>query len=530
MIRFILFGEETFIMTNNSKILIVDDESIVTNTLKNVLALEGFEDVEFFNNPLEAIEFLKENNVALIISDFLMPQMNGIEFLRETKKYVPNASKILLTGYSDKENAIKAINEVGLYKYIEKPWDNDILLLSIKNGIERSQLICNLESKINELEQANYKIEKYSHSLEDMVEAKTASLSESNEKLSAIINFCADGILTIDHRGTVLQVNQAFETMTGLDESFLIGNKLDEILHFAKYENLDEKLGRVQEFFLRDVSIKNSLSNREIFVEISFAPIINSNENTNTFVCVIRNIQLQKELDRLRDDFIATLTHDLRTPLLASIQALEFFIDGSLGKLEDRQLKILETMKTSNEDILGLVNALLEVYKYESGRINLYKSDFKINELVKFVAEELSPLATKKSINFEFDIDDTDGVEIFADKNELRRVITNLSANAITHNKRGCTVTFRTKLQNNDLLVSIKDNGEGISKNDIPKMFQRFSQLSDQRVSVGTGLGLYLSRQIVEAHNGKIWIESDKNRGSEFFFLLPECAKCQALK
>ena len=132
-------------------------------------------------------------------------------------------------------------------------------------------------------------------------------------------------------------------------------------------------------------------------------------------------------------------------------------------------------------------------------------------------------------MTFEFATESTLDVEVTADKNELHRVLTNLGANAISHNNKGHRITFKTNVQNSDLIVSIKDDGEGIPKNDIPKMFQRFSQVSDRRESVGTGLGLYLSRQIIEAHNGKIWLESDRSKGSEFFFLLPNSVSKKAI-
>ena len=136
----------------NNKIVVVDDEKMVTSAFKALFKVEGYTDIHLFNAPKDAIEFLKENKPDLIISDFMMPEMNGLEFLTEAKKLHSEVSMILLTGYADKENAIKAINEIGLYKYIEKPWDNDDLMMNIKNGIERSHLLENLQNKINELE------------------------------------------------------------------------------------------------------------------------------------------------------------------------------------------------------------------------------------------------------------------------------------------------------------------------------------------------------------------------------------------
>ena len=123
------------IVMKNSMILIVDDEQMVTSAFRTLLKMEGYTNCKAFNNPIEAVEFLKGNKPDIIISDFIMPEMNGLEFLSEAKKMYPDVSKILLTGYADKENAIRAINEIGLYKYIEKPWDNDDLIITIQNGI-----------------------------------------------------------------------------------------------------------------------------------------------------------------------------------------------------------------------------------------------------------------------------------------------------------------------------------------------------------------------------------------------------------
>ena len=140
-----------------AKILVLDDEVMVTKTLKTLLKLEGYSNVFTFNRPIDAVNWLKENNCSVIISDFIMPDMNGIEFLIKAKELHPDTTQILLTGYADKENAIKAINEVGIFKYIEKPWNNDDIILNIKNGIERTNLKVQLKNKIEELEILNRK-------------------------------------------------------------------------------------------------------------------------------------------------------------------------------------------------------------------------------------------------------------------------------------------------------------------------------------------------------------------------------------
>ena len=134
-------------VSRDYNIIIVDDEPMVTSSLKTLLTFEGEYSPFVFNSPIEALDYIKKSEVDLVISDFLMPGLNGIEFLSKVKKIHPGASLILLTGYADKESAIKAINDVGLYRYIEKPWDNNDILLCIRNGLERSHLIENLEQK-----------------------------------------------------------------------------------------------------------------------------------------------------------------------------------------------------------------------------------------------------------------------------------------------------------------------------------------------------------------------------------------------
>lgn len=354
------------------KIVIVDDEKIITDTLKMLLSLEFSDEIHTFNSPVEALEFIQHNGADVVLSDFLMPQMNGIEFLTQVKKIVPYTCMIMLTGYADKENAIKAINEIGIHRYIEKPWSNTDLIIAVRNGFERTELI----------------------------------------------------------------------------------NKLT----------------------------------------------------------------LEQEMNKLRDDFIATLTHDLRTPLLAAIQTLKFFLDGTLGSLNEKQEKFLDTMLHSNKDMLGLVNALLEVYKYESGQLVLCKDKFLLNDLISSTVEELMPLAKNKKISIEYKNEKT---EVYADKQELRRVISNLLGNAINHTGEGGGITIESKKIDENIFVSVKDTGVGIPQEDIPNMFLRFSQGTKNKRSTGTGLGLYLSRQIIEAHNGKISLKSELNKGSTFTFELP---------
>lgn len=142
-------------------VVVVDDEEMVTTSISTLFMLETEYEVLTFNSPREALEELKTQEIDLIISDYLMPgELNGVEFLLEVKKIQPQAIRILLTAYADKENAIKAINEVGLYQYVEKPWDNDALLLLVRNGLIHGQLWKQLTAKTKELDIAVENLER----------------------------------------------------------------------------------------------------------------------------------------------------------------------------------------------------------------------------------------------------------------------------------------------------------------------------------------------------------------------------------
>ena len=143
------------VVQSNSTIVLVDDEEMVLTSLRSFLNLETNLKIETFTSAETALEFIKKNDVDIVISDYLMPEMDGISFLAKVREIRPDVPRIILTGYADKENAIKAINEVGLFQYIEKPWDNDDLLIILRNGMERQNLLKKLQQKIDEISEAN---------------------------------------------------------------------------------------------------------------------------------------------------------------------------------------------------------------------------------------------------------------------------------------------------------------------------------------------------------------------------------------
>ena len=231
------------------------------------------------------------------------------------------------------------------------------------------------------------------------------------------------------------------------------------------------------------------------------------------------SIAERDRIDRQRQDFVSRLTHDLRTPLVAADRMLGLLQDGVLGEISPEICEALKIMGRSNSNLLEMVNKLLDVYRYESGSktINLQSLDLK--ELLNQVVQELKPIAISKNLELIANLEDIGMVK--GDRLELLRVFNNLIGNALKFTESG-SVHVSLKSDQSEAIIAIADTGTGVPLEEQPFLFQRFSQGNHQKQ--GSGLGLYLSHYIVNAHEGKILVKSPNQgsqKGSTFFVHLP---------
>ncbi|MBD2387380.1 hybrid sensor histidine kinase/response regulator [Cylindrospermum sp. FACHB-282] len=248
------------------------------------------------------------------------------------------------------------------------------------------------------------------------------------------------------------------------------------------------------------------------------------------------SIDERDEIARQREDFVSRLTHDLRTPLVAADRMLTLFQQGALGKLSPQMQEVITIMARSNINLLAMVNTLLEVYRFDAGRKTLAFQPVNLGKLLTEVAGELTPLAEEKalSINLDF-LEESTTNTVTGDHLELHRLFTNLIGNAIKFTDAG-SVTIRLTAESqfdksygselfansnfsDYITIEIADTGPGIPPEEQASLFDRFRQGSHKRS--GSGLGLYLSRRIVEAHKGKILVKSELGKGSIFIVVLP---------
>lgn len=235
-------------------------------------------------------------------------------------------------------------------------------------------------------------------------------------------------------------------------------------------------------------------------------------------------LQAQEKLASVREDFASTLTHDLKTPLLGAIETLKAFQNGQFGEVQPEQTTILNTIIRSHRTSLQLVETLLDVYRNDIEGLQLHLEPVNLGTLAEEVANSLSELAASRRVYLSVRYSDS-GFRQFlwanGDALQLQRVFANLLTNAINHSPRGKKVEVLLETQAQYQVIQVIDAGAGIKPDEMPHLFDRFYQGQSDRQARGSGLGLYLTRQIIAAHGGTIWAENRSPRGAIFGFRLP---------
>jgi signal transduction histidine kinase len=241
------------------------------------------------------------------------------------------------------------------------------------------------------------------------------------------------------------------------------------------------------------------------------------------------------ELERLKDSFLAKITHDLRSPLGAIVCYADVILMGLQGPLTDKQKNSLKLIVASGNDLAELVNNILDLTKLEAGKMNFAPAEVPLRPLAQAVVDLLQVKANEFAVQFDAS-GIPEGITLWADEQALKRLLSNLLSNSLKFTPEGGRVSLQwQRSDSGDDVIAVKDTGIGIPADKIPTLFQKFSQVEETmhkvRFARGTGLGLAICREIAEGHGGRIWVESEYQKGSTFYVSLPkkkEAAKAAA--
>ncbi|WP_340820054.1 ATP-binding protein [Methanolobus sp. WCC4] len=366
--------------------------------------------------------------------------------------------------------------------------------------------------------------------------SKNEELNASKKKYFTLVEGSKEGIVIVQDEVLVFANNRIVE-MIGYDLGSILNTSIlnyvsDDSAHIVT--KIYEKIANEGPDIPSSYEIRLIRKDGSSFVA-ELSPSLIEHNGKRAIMVMIRDIEERKqtemmkeemiraeESNRLKSEFLANMSHELRTPLNSVIGFSEILEMQTSGELNEKQQRYVSNISSSGKHLLELINGILDLSKVEAGRMELSIEPFPPIPIIHDVITTLMPLAMKQDLTLIYDLDDCPEI-INADKMKFKQILFNLVSNSIKFTSEGGTVNIGASHDNGDILVSVKDTGKGISKSDQKKIFYPFRQVNnfDSRDKEGTGLGLSIVKSFVELHGGTVWVESELDVGTTFYFRIP---------
>ncbi len=379
-----------------------------------------------------------------------------------------------------------------------------------------------LEKKVKERTQALENArEELENNLKETEKARHKAKEEEAKTKAALVSI-DDGIILFGKDKKIKLINSSARRILNVSEEDVIGKSMPEIKDAPRIKKLYDVLGKDLKWTgrLSEIVFKEPLKR---FFQVSVNPVIIEKEELIGLMIVFHDITRQKEINRMKTEFVSIAAHQLRTPLSGIKWTLKMILDGDLGKISPRQAEFLEKGYESNERMITLVNDLLSVARLEEGRFVYDKEACSLEEIINEQITQLKKVAQRKEIKLIFKKSRKDLPKIEIDRKKIELVLSNIIGNAISYTPEKGKVTISVKNDKINIKVIIEDTGIGIPEDQRERIFSKFFRADNaiKSETEGSGLGLFICKNIIEAHGGRIWFESKKGKGSTFFFALP---------
>lgn len=360
----------------------------------------------------------------------------------------------------------------------------------------------------------------------DQLHAKINELSEDRSQLLAVLTSMVEGVMVLDYRGHVLQINPALERMFGISRVEARGRPCAELFRHQRLNELITTILRSRVPYEDEIMLP--LTGRCLQIEAS--PAGGERESEACIVLVFHDITELRRLEKIRKDFVANVSHELRTPLTSIKGYVEALLDGAKDD-PVASAKFLEIILKQSDRLNLIIEDLLELSKIESGRVSLKEEPLELQSVVDRTLSMIKPIADKKRHRLLTSVDPS-LPPVAGDEGRLVQVLTNLLDNAVKYTPEGGTIDIQATLApligqaepaTRVIDLSVADTGIGIPEEDRPRVFERFYRVDKARSRElgGTGLGLAIVKHIVEGHRGQVWVEANYPQGSRFVVRLP---------
>lgn len=347
-------------------------------------------------------------------------------------------------------------------------------------------------------------------------------LIRQQSQLTAIINNCPFVVYLKSVDGKIILANEVTSELSSLDTEKLIGMcAYNLIADPTVCKSEDAELLKNKEIITCE-RYEKFANGKSHWVRIVRVPILDEKDNISSIVVIFRVIDDVKDLEDRKNSFIATLTHDLKTPTIAQIRALDLFLNEAFGAISEEQKLMLEQIKHSCQYMYDLIFTILDTYIYDNGLTKINPVKFNMQDLINETIRGLSNLLSERNQNLRINVDLVSS-NIVADKLQLKRVIINLFSNAITHGFKNSEIEVFVGENDENMKFEIKNKSEYIAEGQMKEIFEKYKHKENSKsMKTSTGLGLYLSKQIIDAHNGRMYAHSDEDQNCVFGFEIPK--------
>ncbi len=484
-------------------VLVVDDEQDIRDASERILSRVGYQ-VQKASRGDEALDILNKESVNIMLLDLKMPGMDGLEVLKRIRKQNTQIQVIVITGYATVETAIEAMKQ-GAYDFIPKPFEPDQLRIVVNRAWEK---ICFIrEAEKLELER--------NRTLSD--------LDTEKSRIRTIIESFPSGVMVTDSKGRVVLMNPAFKQLLGLDPGLKAGKKIENYLPDKELCQLVMEISRGKHVDYDDLGdYEFSISNEKHLLARG-QPVLGERKECLGAVLNIVDISDMKLLDQLKSEFVAKVSHELRSPLSTIHEQLAIVIKDMVGEDYAQDQNILTRAREKTSGLIALIGDLLDLSRIEEGIICHEPQPVRLEEILENIVEFLETRARQKKQTITLQLPKTSLPELTADPIALESIFGNLIANAINYTQEGGKIIIAVDMAGINVRVRVKDNGFGIANKYLDKIFERFYRVKDDktRYITGTGLGLPIVKGLLDSMGGLIDVESESGKGSMFTVLLP---------
>ncbi|NQV83865.1 MAG: PAS domain S-box protein [Rhodospirillales bacterium] len=465
-------------------------------------------------DAVPALINLKDTN-----NQYLMTNLHHSEFFGHDSQQLLGKTSIRIS--KDHTNTIQEINRTVIETgEAIQPYD-----YIMKNAQGHDRVLLTTKAPLKDISGKSIGVVSTSIDITERKQAEEA-LRQSEARTRAIVDNALDGIITIDERGLIQSVNPAAEGIFGYPEKDLIGRNIS-MLAAEPYRSAHDRY-LANYMITSDPKIigigrevEGQRANGERFpMDLSVSEIVLDDERA--FVGVVRDITERKEMERMKSEFVSTVSHELRTPLTSIRGSLGLVTGGAVGDIPEQAQAMINMAEQNTERLINLVNDILDIEKLESGSMEFQFDAVNLLDIVRDQIDANQGYAEQHEVTFALAESDTD-LMVRGDRDRLGQVLANLLSNAAKFSPSGETITIAAHRHNGAARVSVSDRGLGIPDNFRDAIFSKFTQAdsSDTRKVGGTGLGLNISKTIIDKHGGNIGFEPNQDQGTVFYFDLP---------